>query len=166
MTDNQQISALHNLYLSRETIRSPWTYLPQIMGRCETPATYSHTQQDSLCVECASWLLLIPFSVGANYIFLRSSHIFLLSSSSLIPQQQIMATETPQHCEGGSESSRLTGASCIAALAGRQQKRSCQLVHREAANGTTKYMTLEAHLKIIHTSESSMQVDVSISISR
>jgi len=61
------------------------TNLLQIAGRLESCATCSYTQQDSSCVECARWLLCIPFWPKDNYIFLRTAHFFSLSSSSGLP---------------------------------------------------------------------------------
>jgi len=74
-------------------------------------ATWSSTAQDSLGVECASWLLLIPFWLEANYIFLMTSHFCSLSSFSQSPHQQIMAQGKPHKRDGGSDSSWTTGTS-------------------------------------------------------
>jgi len=54
-------------------------------GWLETHATCSYLQRDSACAECASWLLLIPFWLAANYILMRTSHFSSLSSSIELP---------------------------------------------------------------------------------
>ena len=59
--------------------------LVQIAGWVATSATGSDAQQDWSCVERASWLLRMPFWLNANYIFLRTSLFFSLSSSSGLP---------------------------------------------------------------------------------
>jgi len=61
------------------------THLVQIAGWLATDATGSYAQQDSSCVEPASWLLLMPFWLRANYMFLRTSLFCSLSSSSGLP---------------------------------------------------------------------------------
>jgi len=97
----------------------------------------------------------MPFWLEANYIFLRTSHFFSLSSFSPIPQQQIMTTETPQHGESRSETSWSMDTSSNAALTGTQQPRRQQLVHPKAANAPTKDMTQDEYLKIVHKTGSS-----------
>jgi len=124
------------------------------VGRLETPATCIHTQRDSSVVYLTSWLRFIPFLYQANYIFLRTSHFFSLSSSSPIPHNQIRHTQTPQPGNSGSELSRSNGASSNTSLIGTQQECRHQLVHHEAANAATKYMTKDAHLKIVHKTRS------------
>jgi len=57
----------------------------QIAEWLATRAMGSYVQQDSSCVERARWLLPMPFWLEADYIFLRTSHFFLLSSSSGLP---------------------------------------------------------------------------------
>jgi len=54
---------------------------------------------------------LIPYWIEANYIFLRTSHFFSLSSSLPFPQQQVMAPHTPQPAGSRSQLSRTTGTS-------------------------------------------------------
>jgi len=61
------------------------TDLDKIAGQLETRSTGSCTQQDASCVEGASWLFRIPFWLEVNFIFLRTSHFFSLSSSSGLP---------------------------------------------------------------------------------
>jgi len=128
----------------------------QIPGLLETPATGSYTQADSSWVECPSWRSVSLFWLEANYIFLRTSHFFLLSSSSPFPHQQVMTTQTPQTGESGFESSETKGASFNASLQGTQQQHRHQSVHREAANVGTEKMTQDAHLKIVCKTGSSM----------
>jgi len=127
----------------------------QIAGLLETPATCSYTQADSSWVELPSWQLVSLFWLEANYIFLRTSHFCWISSSSPFPRQQVMATQTPQRGESGSESSEMTGASSSVSLDGTQQQCRHQLVHREAANVATENTTQDAHLKIVLTTGSS-----------
>jgi len=135
------------------TLVTKQTTSDQLSANCwtvETPPTCSHTQQDSSCVECASWLLLIPFWLEADYIILNSSHFLLLSSSSPIPHQQMMATPTPHPGESGSELSRSTGASSHALPAGTQQQCRQHLVHHDAANTAAKHITQDAHFEFVH----------------
>jgi len=73
----------HDVSLSTHT--KQWTDWVQIAGRLATRPSGSDAQQDSSCVERASWLLCMPFWLEANYIFLRTSHFFSLSSSSGLP---------------------------------------------------------------------------------
>jgi len=60
-----------------------------------------------------------------------------------------MAAQTPQQGEGGTKSSRMTGASCYTPPAGTQLQRSQHSVHRDAANAATEDMTLDAQLRIV-----------------
>jgi len=154
-TDNCEILAVVHLHLPLEANNQHQTHAPEIVGRWETPATFSHPQQDSSWVECTRRLLLIPFWLEANFIFLRTSHLFSLSSSSPIPLHQFMAKQTPQPSESGSESSRLTGFASNASLAGAQQRPRHQWVHHDAANTATKNITEDAHLKTVRNTRSS-----------
>jgi len=81
-----------------------------------------------------------------------------------------MATQTPQPGNGRSELSRSTGTSSNTSLIGTQQERRHQLIHPDATNAGTKIWPR----MLLYTSserpevawiESSMQLDVSISIS-
>jgi len=54
----------------------------QIARRLETCATCGYMQQDLSCVDHASRLLRIPFCLEENFMFLKTSHFFSLSSSS------------------------------------------------------------------------------------
>ena len=120
-----------------------------IAVRWETPATCSHTRQDSSLVYGTSWLLLIQFSNEANYIVLRPSHFFSVSSSSPITHQQIMDTQPPQPGERRSKSSRLAGTRSDTSLIGTEQERRHQLVHRDAADAATRNIILDAHFTIV-----------------
>jgi len=79
------ISADINIHLSRKTNTQHMTDLVQITVRLEICASCSYMHQDSSWEEQASWLLLIPCWLEATYIFLKTSHLFLLSSSSGLP---------------------------------------------------------------------------------
>jgi len=97
-------------------------------------------------VERASWQSFIPLCPVAYYIFLRTFH-FSLSSSSPSPQQQVVAQQTPLPGGIQSESSRTTGASSNSPQVETQLQRRHQLVHRDAAIAATENMTQDAHLK-------------------
>jgi len=150
MSDNYAISAVVPCDVSLLTNTQHWTYLLYIVGRLETPATCSHTQQNSCWVYGTSWLLVILFWHEANYIVVRTSHIFLLSSSSPIPHHHVMETEPPQPALSRSKWSWLAGDSLNTSLIGTQQECRQQLVHRDAANAATRNMTPDAHLQIVH----------------
>jgi len=149
ISDNLDISAVIRLELPLYTNKQHRTNLLQIPVHWESPATCSYTQQDPCWVEHAGWLLLIPFWREADYIFLRTSHSFSLSSSSPIPHLQIMATPTLQPAVSRSESSRSTGSPCHASLDGTQYQRRHRLIQHDAANASTANMTQDSRLKII-----------------
>jgi len=113
------------------------------------PTTCGYTQQDSSWVYGTSWLLLIPFWHEANYIVLRTSHFFLLSSSSPIPHQNIMETHPSQPAVSGSISSWLAGDTSNTSLFGTQQECRYQLVHCDTADAACRNMTQEAQLQIV-----------------
>jgi len=79
----------------------------------------------------------------AYYIFIRTSH-FALSSSSPFPQQQVMAPRTPQPGLFQSKSSQTAGASSNAPLVETQLQRRHLLVHRDAAIAATENMAQDA----------------------
>jgi len=149
------ISAVVHFNLSLWTNIQHRTDSLQIAGLLESPVTSSYTQADSSWVESPSWQSFSAFWIEANYIFLRTSHFFWLSSSAPFPHQQFMATQTPQTGESGSESSETMGASFNASLEGTQPQRRQRLVHRGAADVATESMTLDAHSKIVHIIRSS-----------
>jgi len=97
-------------------------------------------------VESASWLSFNPLWLVAYYIFLRTLH-FLLLSSSPFPQHQVIAPHTPQPVVIEFKSSRTTSASLNAPLAETQQQCRNQWVQRDAAIAATKNITHDAHLK-------------------
>ena len=66
-----------------------------------------------------------------------------------------MATKTPQPAENGTEPGGSTGISPDTSLSGTQRECRHQLVHCNAANVATKNMSQDAHLQIIHKTESS-----------
>jgi len=155
ISDNHAISAVVHRNWSLLINTKHRTYLLHIAGWWETPATCGHTQQDSSWVYGTSWLLVILFWHEANYIVLRTSHFFSLSSSSPIPHQHIMETQPPQPAASRSKSSRLAGDTSNTSLIGTQQQRRHQLVHRDAADAATRNMTQDAHLKIVRKTASS-----------
>jgi hypothetical protein len=61
-----------------------------------------------------------------------------------------MATQTCQPGENGTEPGGSMGITPNTSLFGTQQEWRHQLFHRNAANGATKNMTKDAHLKIVH----------------
>ena len=145
-----EISAVFHLNVSlqtnKQTNKHHRTDLLQIAGPLESLPTCSDTQQGVSWVERASWQSFIPLWPVAYYIFLRTSH-FSLSSSSPFPQQQVMAPQTPQPGLSQSESSRTAGASSNAPLVETQLQRRHHLVHRDAAIAATKNMAQDAHLQ-------------------
>jgi len=80
-----EISAVVHCDSSLQTTTQHRTDLVQIAWWLAIHAIGSYAQQDSSCVEQASWLLRMPFWLEANYIFLRSSHFISLCSSSGLP---------------------------------------------------------------------------------
>jgi len=150
------LAAVIDHYLTLRTNKQHPTGSLHITDRWESPATNSHTQQDSSWVECAGWLLLIPFWLEANYIFLRTSHFLSLSTSSPIPHQHIMSTETPLQGYSGWEWSQLTGNASYTSVAGTQQQCQYELVHHNVGNAATENMTQNAHWDIVCKTGSSM----------
>jgi len=73
---------------------------------------------------------------------------FVIIISSL-PLQQIMAQQTPQQVEYGTELSRTMGASSNVPLAETQLQRRHHLAHCKAASAATEYMTLDGQLRIV-----------------
>jgi len=143
----------------------------QTAGQLEPHPTCGSTQQDSCSVECVSWLLRIPIWLEANYIILRTSHFFSLSSSSSLPRQQIVAPQTPQQGTSISELSRTTGALTMIPPTVTRPQHSYNLVHHNAANAATKNKTQDPHLKSsVNPEEASIrgspQQDVRLSVSR
>ena len=171
ISDNHAIKAVVHLILSLSTSNHDRTELLHIMVRWDTPATSSHTQQDSSGVYGICCLLHIQFWHQADYIVLRTSHFISLSSSSPIPHQQVIDAQPPPPGESRAEWSWLAGAASNASLIGTQQECGHQIVHRGAGNAATKHMTQDSHFKIVRMTGSSKNkkqhaVDVSISISR
>jgi len=107
MSDNHAIPAILHCNLFLLTNQQHLTDWLQIARRWKTPATCSHTQEDSSWVNRTCWLLLIPFWHIANYIVLRVSHFLLFSSSSPIPHQHIRNTQPPLPGQSGSNAGRL-----------------------------------------------------------
>jgi hypothetical protein len=105
-----------SMYPCKHTHQHHRTDLLQIAGQLESLPTCSDTQQDVSWVEHASLQSFIPLWPVAYYIFLRTFH-FSLSSSSPFPQQQVMARQIPQPGVIQSKLSRTMGASSNAPLA-------------------------------------------------
>jgi len=152
---NHEISAAMHLEISWWTHRQHRTAILQITGQLSTAAMCGYTQHGSVWVDCASWLLLIPIWLEADYIFLRTSQFLSLSSFSSSQRRQIVAPLTPAQGASGSESSRMTGASSIAPPTVTQPECRHQLVHCDAANAATENMTQSAHLKMVPKTGSS-----------
>jgi len=148
-SENHAILAVVQHHSSLLTHRQQRTYLFHIARRWETPATCGHTQQDSSWVYGTSWLLHILFWQEDNYIVLRTSHFFSLSSSSPIPHQHIMDTQPPQPAASGLKSSGLTGNISNSSLIWTQEECGHQLVHCDAADAATRHMTQDAHLQMV-----------------
>ena len=111
------------------------------------------------CYACHYDLTLTIYSSGypTSFQYLLPQDIPLRSSIiiSSLSQQQIMAQQTPQQVEHGSESSRTTGTSAITPPAETQLQLRHHLAHHDAANAATENMTLDTHLKIVRKSRSS-----------
>jgi len=122
------------------------TDLLQIAGLLEWLPSCSDTQQDVSWVERASSQSFIPLWPVAYYIFLKTFH-FSLSSSSAFPQHQVIAPQTPQPSVIQSQSSRTAGVSSNAPLAETQLQRRHQLVHCNTAMAAPEKMAQDAHLK-------------------
>jgi hypothetical protein len=60
-----------------------------------------------------------------------------------------MDTPPPPPGESGSNTGKLAGVTTNTDILGTQQERRHKLVHRDAADAATKYMTQDAHLKIV-----------------
>jgi hypothetical protein len=84
-----------------------------------------------------------------------ASHFLLLSSSSPIPHEHIMDTQSPLAGESGSNTGRLAGDTSNTELLGTQQEQRHKVVHRDAANVATKHMPQDAHSKIVRKTGSS-----------
>jgi len=150
-----EILALVNFDLSLFANLQHRTNSLQIAGLLETPATCSYTQADSSWVERPSWRSVSLFWLEANYIFLRTSHFFWLSSCTPFPHQQFMASQRPQTDKSGSESSETMGTLSNVSLEGTQQQRRHQWVRCEAANVANENRTQDAHFKIVPKTVSS-----------
>jgi len=138
-----------SMYPCKHMNKQHWTNLLQIARPLKSPATYHYTQMEQTWVECASRLSFIPFWLVAYYIFFRTFHCSL-SSSSPFPQQQDMAPDTPRRGVIESESCRTTGAPVYAPLPETQQQWRHQLLHHNAAISATENMAQDAHFNIAH----------------
>jgi len=85
LSHTHEIPAVVHHHLSLSTNTQHRTNLVQIAGCLAIRATGSYAQPNSSFVEEASWLLCMPFWLDGKYIFRRTSHFFLLSSSSELP---------------------------------------------------------------------------------
>jgi hypothetical protein len=57
--------------------------------------------------------------------------------------------------ECGTNTGRFAGATTNPQILGTQQERRDKLVHRDAANAANKYISQDAHLKMVHQTENS-----------
>jgi len=137
-----------SMYPCKQTNKHHRTDLLQIAGPLESPAPRSDRQKDIPWVEHASWQSFIPLWPVAYYIFLRTFH-FSLSSSSPFPQPQDMAQQAPPPGVIQSESNRTSGPLPNAPLAETKPQRRHQLVHRDAAIAATEIIALDAHLNML-----------------
>ena len=103
---------------------------------------------------------MIPFWHEAHNIFLSTSHLFLLVSSSPIPHHQIINTQRVQLGGDRSEANQSTGRSSNTSLLGPQQEPRHQIVNRDTANKATKHMTQDGHSKIICKTRSSENINL------
>jgi len=149
ITECQEISAVQNFYLLLSTNTQHQTDVLYILGWGKTPADCNHTQYDSSRVQCPSLLLLVPFWLEANYMFLRTSHFLSLTSSSPILHQPIIAIATTQYGESGSEMSQSMRAPSNGPVAGTQRQYRYVVVHPDAANVAMEYMIENPHWKVI-----------------
>lgn len=134
MPYKHEILAVVHLVSSLWPNKQHQTSMLEITGRLETNATCSNIPQDLSWGECSSWLLLIPFWLGANYIFLRTFCFLSLLSSTHFPLQEIIFPGTPHWGGSISESSQITGVSPNQPPYKTQQNHRDQSIHREAAN--------------------------------
>jgi len=146
---NLDILAAVHLNLSWWTNNDHLTDLLQIAGWLLTPATCSIVLHDSFRVDRTNWLLVFPFWLHADDIFVRTSHFITWSSSSLLPPQRIVASQTPLQGMSRFDSSRKTCAWSNAPLSETQQKRRHWLVHHNAADTATGIRTYNANSKIL-----------------
>jgi hypothetical protein len=86
----------------------------------------------------ATWQLLIVFQLVVKYIILRTSHFWQTS------QAGVNSTEP-----GG-----FPGIALNMSFSGKKQEHRHQLVHSNAANAATNNMTQDAHLNMVHKTES------------
>jgi len=142
-----------NLFLLTNTQQR--TYVLHIVGRWEIPPSCGHTQQDSSSVNGTSWQLLILIGHEANYIVLRTSHFFSLSSSSPIPHQHIMETQPRQPAASVSKSRRLASNQSNTSHIGRWRECSHQLFHHDATDAASRNMTQDAQLTTVRMTGSS-----------
>jgi hypothetical protein len=127
------------------THKQHWTDILQIVRWWETHATCSHTQQDSSTVQVSCWLQLIFFWNEANYIVVRASHFLSLSGSSPIPGQHSIHTQAPPPGDSGSNTGELADTKLNTGILSTQPEYTHKLVHHDAGNAGTKYMTQKAN---------------------
>jgi hypothetical protein len=66
-----------------------------------------------------------------------------------------MDSQPPLPGESGLNSSQVAGGTLNTEIVGTQQERRQELVHRDAANAATNYITQNAYLKMIRMTRSS-----------
>jgi len=166
LSHTHQVLALVYHELCLDTNTQHQTDLEQIAGRLAICATGSYAQQDSSCAEWVSWLLCMPFWLEANYIFLRTSHFFWLSSSSGLPSSfryhDLFISTAPD--DGSTNTTarwkwnrigQNDGCFIQQPPAETHSQLRHHLVHSDAANAATDNMTLDAQLNIVGKTGSS-----------
>jgi len=90
---------------------------------------------------------------GANYNRHKLDHSpwhsDIRTPSQLNTHQHIIDTQPPPPGESGSNTARLAGTTSNTEVLCTQQERRYNLVRRDTANAATKYLTQDAHLKIV-----------------
>jgi len=138
----------------------------QIARQWATHGTGSYAQQDSSCVERASWLLRMPFSLEANYIFLRTSHFFSLCFSLGLPpsfryHHLVTSTAANRGCTNTSGSwawnriEQNDGRFCHTPPAETDLQCRHHSAHHDTANAATENITVDAELNIVRKTGSS-----------
>jgi len=135
------ISADVHINISLTTNTQHQTDLSKLMQWMDTTSTCRFAQQHLLWVDHAKWLLVIPFWLEAFYTLLRAFHFTSLSSFSPIPQQQIMAAQSPQLGQRGAESNAMTDGSSNSSLDGPLEQCRHKVVHHDTADAATAPMT-------------------------
>ena len=104
------------------------------------------------CYTCYFDLKLTIYCSGLptsfRYLLAQDIALLFVIIISSLPLQQIMAPQTPQPGEHGTESSRTAGTSSNTPPFETQLQPRHNVAHHDAANKATENMTLDAQLKI------------------